>query len=161
MHLILHAVGRMKSGPEHELFERYFSRAGKLAPQLGFQPPRLREIVESRADEADIRKQAETDSLRETMRNHKARLVIFDERARSLSSPQFARHLCTWRDGGTPAVVFGIGGPDGHDPSIIPEAALAISFGSLTMPHQIVRILVAEQIYRAMTITANHPYHRV
>ncbi len=76
------------------------------------------------------------------------------------TSEAFAGRLQGWRDGGRAAVACVIGGPDGLDPVVRERAALVVSFGALTLPHQIVRVLVAEQLYRALTIIAGHPYHR-
>lgn len=160
MQLTLFCVGRLKAGPERELFERYFDRAAKLGPQLGFQKPRLTEIAESRGQSAAQRKAEEANTLRNAIKTKGTKLVLFDERAKSLTSPDFSERICDWRDAGCPDTVFAIGGPDGFDQSLRQDADLSLSFGALTMPHQIVRILVAEQIYRAMTIAANHPYHR-
>ena len=87
-------------------------------------------------------------------------LVVFDERGRSLSSEAFAERVAAWRDAGCPGLACVIGGPDGLDRRVRDRADLVLSFGALTMPHQIVRALVVEQLYRALTILAGHPYHR-
>ena len=65
------------------------------------------------------------------------------------------------RDAGTPALVLALGGPDGFDPALRAQAAQVLAFGAMTWPHQLARIMAAEQIYRAITILAGHPYHRV
>jgi 23S rRNA (pseudouridine1915-N3)-methyltransferase len=87
-------------------------------------------------------------------------LVVFDERGKSPTSEAFAERIRHWRDEGRPGIACIIGGPDGLDPKVRQRADLVVSFGALTMPHQIVRALVAEQLYRALTIMAGHPYHR-
>jgi 23S rRNA (pseudouridine1915-N3)-methyltransferase len=92
-------------------------------------------------------------------RSEASKLVVLDERAPSLTSTDFAERLRSWRDSGLSAS-FVIGGPDGLDEAVRRRADLPLSFGQLTLPHQIVRVLVAEQIYRALTIVAGHPYHR-
>jgi 23S rRNA (pseudouridine1915-N3)-methyltransferase len=150
----------MKAGPERELFDRYVSRAKKLGPSLGYNGPVTREIPESRDNAAAQRKAAEAASLTTMLNGRNARLIVFDERGKSPSSVDFSDCLSRWRDDGIGETVLAIGGPDGFDDTVRERAAMVVSFGRLTMPHQIVRILVAEQIYRAMTIAANHPYHR-
>jgi 23S rRNA (pseudouridine1915-N3)-methyltransferase len=86
--------------------------------------------------------------------------VAFDERGRSMTSEDLADRLRAWRDGGAPALACAIGGADGLDPMVRERAALVLSFGALTLPHQLVRVLVLEQLYRGLTILSGHPYHR-
>jgi 23S rRNA (pseudouridine1915-N3)-methyltransferase len=87
-------------------------------------------------------------------------LLVFDERGRSLSSEELALRIRGWREAGRPRQSCIVGGPDGLDRSVRDRADLVLSFGALTIPHALVRILVAEQLYRAVTILAGHPYHR-
>ena len=89
-----------------------------------------------------------------------ARRVVLDERGKNLSSEDFAKRLASFRDQGSPAALFIIGGADGLAEDVRKDADLALAFGAATFPHQLVRILLAEQIYRALTILSNHPYHR-
>jgi 23S rRNA (pseudouridine1915-N3)-methyltransferase len=86
--------------------------------------------------------------------------VILDARGESLSSVGFASRLQDWRSQDKPAVAFIIGAADGLAPTLREQASLAIAFGAATWPHQLVRIMLLEQIYRAITILAGHPYHR-
>jgi 23S rRNA (pseudouridine1915-N3)-methyltransferase len=86
--------------------------------------------------------------------------VILDARGESLSSEAFAGRLHEWRQQDKPAVVFIIGAADGLAPSLKEKASLAIAFGVATWPHQLIRIMLLEQLYRAVTILAGHPYHR-
>ena len=88
-----------------------------------------------------------------------AALVVLDERGQMLSSPEFARKIAGWRDQARD-VAFVIGGADGIDPSLRDRADLAISLGRMVWPHMLVRVMLAEQIYRATTILAGSPYHR-
>jgi 23S rRNA (pseudouridine1915-N3)-methyltransferase len=131
MRIVIHAVGKLKAGPERELAERYLDRADKAGRAIGITEVACREIMESRAREALQRK---------------------DEEARGLIGDA--------RDRGTPTAVLLIGGPDGHGADLLSRAGHRISFGRLTWPHQIVRILAAEQVYSAVTILSGHPYHR-
>jgi 23S rRNA (pseudouridine1915-N3)-methyltransferase len=87
-------------------------------------------------------------------------LVLLDERGKNFSSEEFAGRLGLFRDGGRKALVVAIGGPDGHDQSLRDQADLVVSFGELTWPHQLVRVMLGEQLYRAATILSGHPYHR-
>ena len=87
-------------------------------------------------------------------------LVVLDERGKLLSSPELAATLAGWRDGGRQDVAFVIGGADGIDPALRAKADLSISFGRMVWPHMLVRVMLAEQLYRATTILAGAPYHR-
>ena len=112
-----------------------------------------------RRREADARKREEAGFLRNVLRPGGA-LILLDERGRDIASPDFARSLSALRDEGRRDLLFGIGGPDGHHPSLRAEADRTIAFGSATWPHQLARVLLAEQLYRAATILSGHPYHR-
>ena len=158
MRLSLLAVGRLKSGPERELVERYRQRIDGIGRNLGIAGLDIVELPESRARREDDRRAEEAAALLE--RAGTSALVVFDERGKSPSSEMFADRIRQWRDEGSGDLAFVIGGPDGLDPRVIQRARLVVSFGSLTMPHQIVRALVAEQLYRALTIMTGHPYHR-
>ncbi len=157
MRLSVVAVGRLKSGPERDLVERYRSRIDALGRGLGFGFD-LIELPESRARRDLDRKAEEAAALLERIGS--SAMIAFDERGRSPSSESFAETLKSWRDGGRPGIACVVGGPDGLDPAIRGRADLVVSFGALTLPHQIVRVLVVEQLYRALTIIAGHPYHR-
>lgn len=150
----------MKSGPERTLFDRYWDRLAKTGGQLGYAKPALIEITESRAATADLRKRDEAQKLEALTPDAATPLILFDERGKSPSSRQFSAWLEGFRDGGRKSCVLAIGGPDGHDAALRERATHVVSFGALTMPHQLVRVLVAEQLYRAMSISAGHPYHR-
>ena len=152
------AVGRLKAGAESDLVERYRARSVAIARGLGVSGPDLVELPESRARRTEDRQADEAQRIRD--RVGPALLVALDERAASPSSEDFAARLAGWRDAGRGALAFVIGGPDGLAPEIRAGADWAFSFGRLTLPHQIVRVLLAEQLYRALTIIAGHPYHR-
>lgn len=159
MRLVLIAVGRMKSGPERELVARYADRVTQAARSAGLTGFDLREIDESRARRPEDRKAEEAKAIRALLPAG-ARLVLLDERGKTPDSPAFAADLGRARDSGVPALVFAIGGPDGHDTDLRREAAGLIAFGAMTWPHQLVRVMAAEQLYRALTILTGHPYHR-
>ncbi len=159
MRLLLICVGRLKAGPERDLAARYFERAGMAGRALGFSSLDLREIEESRARRPEDRKSDEAKAIR-LQAGALGKTILFDERGKATSSKDFASTLAAFRDAGDPAVSLVIGGPDGLDPGLRAEAAATIAFGAMTWPHQLVRVMVAEQIYRAMTILSGHPYHR-
>lgn len=158
MRLSLIAIGRLKDGPERELCERYRERALALGRGLGLSGPDILELPEGRGRRPDERKREETEAI--TARLQPGLVIALDERGKNLTSDAFATRLATARDSGTAAATLIIGGPDGLSEDLRNRADLTIAFGALTMPHQIVRALALEQMYRAMTIIAGHPYHR-
>lgn len=158
MKVHLAAVGRMKQGPERELVARYLDRAvgsGRPLSLTGFE---VIELTESRAGSAATRKADEARALRSALPD--GIVVALDEHGRTMASEPFASQLARWRDDGRPAASFVIGGADGLDPDFVRSADLVLSFSPLTWPHQLVRIMLAEQLYRATTILSGHPYHR-
>jgi 23S rRNA (pseudouridine1915-N3)-methyltransferase len=158
MRIVVAAVGRMKRGPEHELGERYRERAAKSGRGIGLRSVDVVEIAESRAREPQRRMLEESIALANIIPDG-AVVVLLDPRGETLDSNAFTARLRGWNDGGRDAV-FVIGGPDGLAPSLAENAALRLAFGAATWPHQLVRIMLLEQIYRAVTILSGHPYHR-
>ncbi len=159
MKIGLFAVGRMKSGPERELIARYLDRAIATGRGLGLTGFTVHELTESRASSAPARKAEEAKALREGLAGYR-RLVVLDEHGRNLTSADFAAYIEKLSSSGTESAAFVIGGADGLDAELIAAADLVLSFSALTWPHQIVRILLAEQLYRVTTILSGHPYHR-
>jgi 23S rRNA (pseudouridine1915-N3)-methyltransferase len=159
MRLVVAAIGRLKDGPERELAERYRKRAEQTGRRIGFRDTEVVEIRESRAQEVGKRMIEESIALANVIPD-KAVLVILDDRGESLDSATLASRLGRWRDDGRPATVFVIGGDDGLAPSLRNKATLRLAFGAATWPHQLVRIMLLEQIYRAVSILSGHPYHR-
>ena len=159
MDLVLLAVGRMKAGPERELLTRYVERARAMSRPLGLGAFVVKEIEESRAREASDRKREEARDLLAVLRPG-SRVVCLDERGMALSSQAFSDDIGKARDRNCPALALVIGGPDGLDTAFRQAADLVCAYGAATFPHQLVRVLAAEQLYRAMTILAGHPYHR-
>jgi 23S rRNA (pseudouridine1915-N3)-methyltransferase len=157
MRLIVAAVGRLKAGPERDLVGRYRERSAATGRALGWRGPDLIETPESKARRPDDRKAEEAAALAAALPAGAVR-VRLDERGESLDSTAFADRLRRWREAGTADLAFLIGGADGLDPALKGDATLA--FGRATLPHQMVRVLVLEQLYRASTILTGHPYHR-
>jgi len=160
MKLIIAAIGRQKAGPETELVARYQDRAVKAGRALGLSGPDVIEFAESRARSVAERKSQEAAQLLGALPSG-AFIVALDEKGKNLSSEAFSQLVDKERNNGTPAVAFVIGGPDGHGQELLQKANLKIALGAMTWPHQIARMLLAEQIYRAITILTGHPYHRV
>ncbi len=159
MRLLLIAVGRLKAGPERDLFERYVKRLAESARAVGIAGFECREIEEGRARRPEDRQAEEARAIRAALPAG-ARVVLCDERGKSPTSAEFAAEIGAARDKGESAFVVGLGGPDGLDAKLRAEAHRLIAFGAMTWPHQLARIMAAEQAYRALTILAGHPYHR-
>ncbi|RWO73071.1 MAG: 23S rRNA (pseudouridine(1915)-N(3))-methyltransferase RlmH [Mesorhizobium sp.] len=159
MKISVHAVGRMKAGPEKLLADRYFERFAKSGPAVGLEFGGIAEIAEGRSQTANERRREEGQKLQTQLQPGIA-LILLDERGKSFSSEDFAGRLGLLRDGGRKGLVIAIGGADGHDQSLRDQAELVMSFGLLTWPHQLVRVMLGEQLYRAATILSGHPYHR-
>jgi len=158
MRIAIAAVGRMKAGPERELVARYLERAAAGGRPLALTGFEVAETSESRAATAPARKAEEARALAGLV--PEGVRIALDERGKSMGSAAFAERIARWRDDGRPAVSFVIGGADGLDPEFVERADLTLSFSPLTWPHQLVRIMLAEQLYRATTILSGHPYHR-
>ncbi len=159
MRLVVIAIGRLKQGPERELAERYRERFDDIGRKLGFRGLEIHEIPESRARDVAARVAEEAAAI-SALIPEKYVLVALDERGQNVDSTTFARHLGRWRDEGNANTIFTIGGADGLSPDLQRKAKLRMAFGSATWPHQMVRVMLLEQIYRAATILAGHPYHR-
>jgi 23S rRNA (pseudouridine1915-N3)-methyltransferase len=159
MKLVVAAIGRLKQGPEYELAERYRKRAEQTGRRIGFRDTEVVEIRESRAQEAGKRMIEESIALSNVIPD-RAITLILDQRGESIDSATLASRLAGWRDDGRPAAVFVIGGDDGLAPSLRDKASIKLAFGAATWPHQLVRVMLLEQIYRAVSILSGHPYHR-
>ncbi len=158
MRITIAAVGRLKAGAERDLLERYLDRINKAGRSLSLSVS-VREIPESRAAGAAQRKDQEAAALLAAA-PPSAVIVALDERGESDDSRSFAGRLAKWRDSGTADLTFALGGADGLGDRLLRQATLRLAFGRMTWPHQLARLMLAEQLYRAMTILSGHPYHR-
>ena len=159
MRLLIAAIGKLKQGPERDLFAHYLGRAEAAGRKLYLSPLGVIEVAESRGATARVRIQAEAESLLAKIPSaHK--LVCLDRGGEAIDSAAFARLLAKFRDEGAEGVAFLIGGADGLSKEALAKAAKVLSLGPMTLPHGLARIVLAEQIYRAATILAGHPYHR-
>ena len=159
MRLALVCVGRLKAGPERELFDRYWKRLVESARAVGIAGVDLREIPESRARRAEDRRANEAAAILSSL-SPGAELVALDERGSSPTSEDWAAEIARARDASRAVYAIIIGGPDGMDPALRSRANRIISFGAVTWPHQLVRVMACEQLYRLMSILSGHPYHR-
>jgi 23S rRNA (pseudouridine1915-N3)-methyltransferase len=159
MRLMVAAVGRLKAGSERELCERYRKRAEQTGRQIGFRGAEILEVRESRAPDIGKRMIEESIAIASIIPD-KAATVVLDERGDNLDSAALAGLLRRWRDDGRPACMFIVGGDDGLAQNLRSNATLQLAFGAATWPHALVRVMLLEQIYRAVTILAGHPYHR-
>ncbi|WP_353191240.1 23S rRNA (pseudouridine(1915)-N(3))-methyltransferase RlmH [Pandoraea pnomenusa] len=156
MRLFILAVGHKMPGWIETAFAEYAKRM----------PPELRiELKEIKPEQRSNSRTAETVMAAEAQRIDAAlprgcRLVCLDERGQDLTTMRLAQSLTGWQQDGRD-VAFVIGGADGLDPTLKARADTLIRLSSLTLPHGMVRVLLAEQLYRAWSINANHPYHRV
>jgi 23S rRNA (pseudouridine1915-N3)-methyltransferase len=153
MKISLICVGRLGSAPEAVLARAYAERAGAAGRALGLAPVEIVEIEARKPGKA-----AEAEAI--LARAADACLIACDERGKSLSSREFAERIATLRDDGVRQLVFIVGGADGLDPAVRAAAADVLSFGPQTWPHALARVMLAEQVYRAVTILAGAPYHR-
>jgi len=159
MDITIIAIGKMKNGPERELISRYIERSIKSGKQLGLTGFKVIELSESQRSSALERKADEAKAINKHIPT-KANIIVLDEKGKSIGSVAFAKLISNWRDDAIANLFFIIGGADGLDKSIIKSANISIGFSALTWPHQLVRIMLAEQLYRSTTIISNHPYHR-
>ena len=150
------AVGRLRSGPEKQLIDDYTTRFDRTGRPLGLGPLTISEVEDRKnsgmAAEAALLEKAIADG---------SVICTLDERGKVLSSPDFAYKLAGWRDEGRSNIAFVIGGADGIDPSLRAKADFSISLGKMVWPHMLARAMLCEQLYRAATILAGSPYHRV
>lgn len=156
MRVQISAVGRLRQGPERDLYDNYLTRFDRTGRALALGPAQMIEVEDKKgggmAAEAVLLRRAVPDG---------ALICTLDERGKVMSSPQFADLLGGWRDQGRQDVAFVIGGADGIDPELRAAADASLSFGAMVWPHMLVRVMLAEQLYRAASILAGGPYHRL
>jgi 23S rRNA (pseudouridine1915-N3)-methyltransferase len=149
------AVGRLRRGPEAALVDDYLTRFARCGQALGLGPATVHEID----DRSGGGPAAEAVRLERALPDGAA-VCALDERGRMLGSQDFAALLAGWRDSGRRGAAFLIGGADGIDPGLRNRADTVLSLGPMVWPHMLVRVMLAEQLYRAATILAGTPYHR-
>lgn len=159
MRIAIIAIGKLKQGPERDLAQRYHERFEETGRKLGFRGLGIHEISESRARDAAARSAEEATAVTALISERSA-LIAMDERGDNIDSATLAKTLGRWRDDQVADTIFMIGGADGLSPELRRKANMRLAFGAATWPHQMVRVMLLEQLYRAATILAGHPYHR-
>ena len=155
MRITLRAHGRLGRGPEREMTDDYLRRASQLARGTGF-----RDVVEDEVEtKGKVDRTVQTRALLDGVPDG-ATVVLMDERGKSLTSAAIARQLLIWRDDGVGELYILIGPADGYDPTLLPASATRWAFGTQTWPHKLLRVMLAEQLFRALSILAGTPYHR-
>ena len=159
MRLQVLAIGRLKAGPEKTLADDYQTRLEGLGRKTGISKLTVTDFAESQSQTAGQRQEEEAKLLANALAP-KAFTLVLDERGKSMTSAAFSQLVQRHLDQGTQDLAFLIGGPDGHSAETRKDAGQLLSLGEMTWPHRLVRVLLFEQIYRAVTIMVKHPYHR-
>lgn len=159
MRLSIIAIGRLKERGEPELVERYRERIDAAGRSMALGPLTVTELPEARQTDSRQRRDDEAARLLQAAIRAECRVAL-DERGKQLSSEAFAAWLAAERDRGAREAAFLLGGPDGHGEGAHTAATLRLSLGPMTLPHGLARVILAEQLYRAITIISGHPYHR-
>lgn len=159
MRLDIIAVGRAPRGPVAEMVKGYADRVAGTGQSIGLGPLSVTEVEDKRPPRAAERRPREAELLLAAIPPD-ATVIALDQRGKQQDSEAFAGTLARLRDEGVRDVAFVIGGADGLDPDLLATAGLVLSLGPMTWPHLLVRAMLAEQVYRAVTILAGHPYHR-
>ena len=156
MRIHICCVGRLRSGPERALIDDYLTRFDRTGRALGLGPAQIHEVEDKKGGGMS----AEA-ALLERALPKGAVICAMDERGTVMTSPEFADKMATWRDAGRSDLAFVIGGADGIDPALRAQADFSLSFGKMVWPHMLARAMLTEQLYRAASILAGSPYHRV
>ncbi len=150
------AVGRLRGGPERELIDDYLTRFDRTGRNMGLGPVSLHEVEDKKG--GGMKAEA---ILLERALPKGAVICALDERGKIIKSPDFAQKISGYRDTGCSDLAFIIGGADGIAPTLRNRADFKLSFGAMVWPHMLARVMLAEQLYRAASILAGAPYHRV
>ena len=159
MNIHILAIGRLKDGAMRQIAAGYADRTVKAGPQAGLKSLTIREFDEARGSSPNQRKAIERDKFLAALPAASI-VVALDETGKNISSRALSDQIATWRDNGEKDLVFVVGGPDGLDPELVRKSRMILAFGKATWPHQLVRVMLLEQIYRVITLLLGHPYHR-
>ncbi len=160
MQLGIIAVGQMRGAGEMPLVEDFHRRIEVSGRQLGISGLSILELREKRGLTGGEKKRSEIALIADALARRNGPLIVLDETGKSLTSRDFADRLQSWIERGDSDVTFVIGGADGLDDTIRAHADMVLSFGPMTWPHMLTRVLLCEQIWRAVSILTHHPYHR-
>lgn len=153
MRIAVVAIGRLGRGPETDLARTYVERATAAGRALGLGPVEVVEVESRKPGKA-----AEAEALRPHLEG--AHVIACDEHGKTRTSRAFAQEIAALRDRGVRRLAVVIGGADGLDPALVAQADSTLAFGPQTWPHALARVMLTEQLYRAVTILAGSPYHR-
>lgn len=156
MKVTLCVVGRLRAGPERDLIDDYLTRFDRTGRALGLGPVDVVEVEDKKGGGM-----AAEAALLERALPAGAAIIALDERGKLRTSPEFASDLARYRDDGRQHLAFIIGGADGINPALRAKCDASLSFGKMVWPHMLVRVMLSEQLYRAASILAGAPYHRV
>ena len=156
MRLRILAIGRLRKGPEVELFKDYVTRFDRTGRPLALGPIDIVELEDRKGGGSNAEGQLLLKAIPDG-----AYIVAMDERGKVISSPQFAKKLAQVRDDGVQDFCLIIGGADGLSQEVRNRADMMLSFGDMVWPHMLVRVMLTEQLYRAASILAGSPYHRI
>ncbi|KUO67893.1 MAG: 50S rRNA methyltransferase [Alphaproteobacteria bacterium BRH_c36] len=159
MRFTIAAIGRLKEGPDRAQLERYAKLLGGLGRSCNLGPLQIVELAEGRGQSVALRCRDESQRLLAASSFADQRILL-DERGRTHSSERFAELIGRLRDGGTREIAFLLGGADGHGAEARAATDDTLALSHFTLPHGLARIVLTEQLYRAVTILAGHPYHR-
>jgi 23S rRNA (pseudouridine1915-N3)-methyltransferase len=159
MRVTIAAVGKLKDDGERDLFDRYAKRFDQTGRAVALGPLAVVQLPESKSNDVAQRKADEASRLLKAVAGADF-IVALDEHGKLDSSIGFADRIGKLRDGGTTHIGFVIGGPDGHGQDVLTAARFKFALGPMTLPHGLARIILAEQLYRTVTILSGHPYHR-
>ena len=160
MQLGIIAVGQMRGAGEMPLVEDFHRRIEVSGRQLGISGLSILELREKRGLTGGEKKRSENALIADALVRRNGPLIVLDETGKSLTSRAFADWLQSWIERGESDITFVIGGADGLDDTIRARADMVLSFGPMTWPHMLARVLLCEQIWRAVSILTRHPYHR-
>jgi 23S rRNA (pseudouridine1915-N3)-methyltransferase len=159
MRIAILSVGLARGTAQDQLVEEYLTRARAIGRRHGMVSLSVEDVAISRLKEAPARIAEEGEKLAGRIPAG-AHVILLDARGKGMTSEAFAEMLAAMRDAGARDLVFLIGGPDGLNPGSAVKPGRSLAFGAQTWPHLLVRVMLAEQIYRALTIFGGHPYHR-
>jgi len=160
MRLDIVAVGQMRGTSEEDLVHTYRDRAIKAGRQIGIDGPHITEIKERKGSTGCAKQREESALLQTALEARSGLVVMLDETGKQMTSRAFAAQVTDWQDKGAAQVTFIIGGADGLTPDLRQRADITLSLSKMTWPHMLARALLCEQIWRALSILTNHPYHR-
>ena len=153
MHILLISIGKLKSGPEKDMVDDYMSRFNKAGPGIGLRSLKLMDLASGGG------LQAEGERLLDALPSG-AKVMRLDEHGPQWSSVKFSRQIGKWRDDGLGQLCFLIGGAEGYSDAVRDACPDTLAFGPQTWPHRLVKVMLTEQLYRAVSLQAGLPYHK-